>query len=163
MGIFKRLAPVALILLACVGCDQGTKALAGEYLAGTAPLSLLGDTVRLQYSENPGAMLGIGSRLPEAVRLWAFIVVIIVLAVLLLSILRDETPGYGRAVALSFVLGGGVSNLLDRLFNQGAVVDFVNIGLANIRTGIFNVADVAIFGGVVFYLLHHLYYTGRDP
>lgn len=163
MGIFKRLALVALILLACVGFDQGTKALAGEYLAGAPPISLLGDTVRLQYSENPGAMLGLGSRLPDAVRLWAFIVIIMVLTVLLLLILRDENAGYGPAVALSFVLGGGVSNLLDRLFNQGAVVDFMNVGLANIRTGIFNVADVAILGGVAFYLLHHLYYAGRDP
>ena len=158
----KRFALVAVILLACVGCDQGTKALAGKYLAGASPVSLFGDTVRLQYSENPGAMLGIGSRLPDAVRLWAFIVVIIVLTVLLLSILRDENHGYGPAVALSFVLGGGVSNLLDRLFNQGAVVDFMNIGLSNIRTGIFNVADVAILGGVAFYLLHHLYYAGGD-
>jgi len=163
MEILKRFALVAVILLTCVGFDQGTKALAGKYLAGAPLISLLGDTVRLQYSENPGAMLGVGSRLPAAVRLWAFIVVIIVLAVLLLSILRDETPGYGPAVALSFVLGGGVSNLLDRVFNQGAVVDFMNIGLANIRTGIFNVADVAILGGVAFYLLHHLYYAGRGP
>jgi signal peptidase II len=158
----KRIALVVSVLLTCVGCDQGTKALAGEYLAGASPLSLFGDTVRLQYSENPGAMLGIGSRLPETVRLWVFIVVLIVLAVLLLSILRDEDHGYGRAAALSLVLGGGVSNLLDRLFNQGAVVDFMNVGLANLRTGIFNVADVAIFGGVAFYFLHHLYYTERN-
>ena len=163
MKIFKRATLVAGVLLTCVGFDQGTKALAGKYLAGTSPISLLGGTVRLQYSENTGAMLGIGSRLPEAVRLWAFIVIAIVLAVLLVAIIRDENHGYGPAIALSFVLGGGVSNLVDRLFNQGAVVDFMNIGLANIRTGIFNFADVAIFGGVAFYFLHHLYYAGRDP
>ena len=45
------------------------------------------------------------------------------------------------------VLGGGFSNLLDRMLKSGAVADFMNIGIGNVRTGIFNLADVAIMVG----------------
>ena len=51
-------------------------------------------------------------------------------------------------IALSLVFSGGISNFYDRVFNNGAVIDFLNIGFGTFRTGIFNVADVAIMAGV---------------
>ena len=39
--------------------------------------------------------------------------------------------------------------MLDRVFHDGRVIDFLNLGLGPLRTGIFNVADIAITGGVV--------------
>jgi signal peptidase II len=45
------------------------------------------------------------------------------------------------------VVAGGASNWIDRLA-FGRVVDFMNVGLGPLRTGIFNVADVAIMVGV---------------
>jgi signal peptidase II len=55
--------------------------------------------------------------------------------------------------ALALVLGGGSSNLIDRFVNDGYVVDFINLGAGPIRTGIFNVADVAITAGVLLLLV----------
>ena len=52
------------------------------------------------------------------------------------------------AVAWSLVLSGGIGNLLDRLFHEGRVIDFMNIGIGSLRTGIFNVADVCITIGI---------------
>jgi signal peptidase II len=51
------------------------------------------------------------------------------------------------------VAAGGIGNLLDRLFNNGAVIDFIRLGIGPLRTGIFNMADVAIVTGVVTFLL----------
>jgi signal peptidase II len=48
---------------------------------------------------------------------------------------------------LVFVVGGGMSNLLDRLLHDGGVTDFLSIGIGNFRTGIFNLADVYILIG----------------
>ena len=39
--------------------------------------------------------------------------------------------------------------MIDRLVHDGSVIDFLNLGLGPLRTGIFNIADVAITGGVV--------------
>ena len=56
-------------------------------------------------------------------------------------------------IALSLILAGGGSNLFDRLSNDGRVVDFVILGAAGLRTGIFNLADVAIMLGASLFLL----------
>jgi signal peptidase II len=47
------------------------------------------------------------------------------------------------------VIGGGMSNFIDRLLYGGYVVDFLNVGIGSVRTGIFNVADVFIVTGVL--------------
>jgi signal peptidase II len=52
-------------------------------------------------------------------------------------------------VSVALIVGGGVSNLVDRLRYGGYVVDFLNVGIGPVRTGIFNVADMAIMVGVV--------------
>jgi len=51
-------------------------------------------------------------------------------------------------------LAGGVSNLVDRIA-MGRVIDFLNIGVGPVRTGIFNVADVAIMAGIGLLMLEH--------
>jgi signal peptidase II len=54
---------------------------------------------------------------------------------------------------LALLCGGGLANWLDRLLNGGAVTDFVSFGVGWLRTGIFNVADVAIMAGAALLLL----------
>jgi signal peptidase II len=39
---------------------------------------------------------------------------------------------------------------------RGSVVDFLNVGIGSLRTGIFNVADMAIMLGVALLLLAEL-------
>lgn len=45
------------------------------------------------------------------------------------------------------IIGGGMGNLIDRLFFNGLVIDFLNIEIGPLRSGIFNVADIAIMVG----------------
>jgi signal peptidase II len=52
-------------------------------------------------------------------------------------------------------LAGGLSNLIDRI-TLGSVIDFMNVGVGPVRTGIFNVADVAIMAGVAIVLVFEL-------
>jgi signal peptidase II len=58
-------------------------------------------------------------------------------------------------VGLALVIGGGVSNWIDRAV-RGSVVDFMNIGLGWLRTGVFNIADVALMAGAATLLLAEL-------
>jgi signal peptidase II len=146
----KRLLLVLAILFSCVGCDQVTKSVAKAYLSETHAVVLLGDTVRLQVAKNYGAFLSLGSSLGEASRGMAMSVVVgLVLAALLayLFVSKPQNPVVGVSIAL--IVGGGVSNLIDRLRYGGYVVDFLNVGIGPLRTGIFNVADMAIMLGVV--------------
>lgn len=50
-------------------------------------------------------------------------------------------------LGVALLVGGGVSNLLDRIIH-GTVIDFMNVGIGPLRTGIFDVADMAIMLGV---------------
>ena len=60
--------------------------------------------------------------------------------------------GAAHTIALSLFLAGGFSNWFDRL-NDGRVIDFLNVGIGGLRTGIFNVADVAIMVGAALFLI----------
>ena len=65
-------------------------------------------------------------------------------------------------VPVALLLAGGVGNLIDRVSQNGMVTDFMNIGIGSLRTGIFNVADVAItFGGLALLVL--AYRSPSDP
>lgn len=146
----KRLLLILAILCSCVGCDQATKSVAKAYLSETQPVILLGDTVRLELARNYGAFLSLGSAIGESSRgMLLSVVVGLVLAALLLYLFvsRPQNPLVGVSIAL--VVGGGVSNLIDRLRYGGYVVDFLNVGIGSLRTGIFNVADMAIMVGVL--------------
>jgi signal peptidase II len=149
-----RLVFLLFVLVACVGCDQATKHYAVENLKGTPPQSYLGDTFRIQYAENTGAFLSLGANLPAGVRFWLLTVVNgLVLAVVgAVLLLRREMDGLSIA-ALTLILAGGVGNLIDRLTTQnGVVIDFLNVGIGGLRTGVFNVADMAISAGFVLLL-----------
>jgi signal peptidase II len=148
-----RTAWVLALVVTCVGCDQVTKALAEEHLAGRPPVLMLGGALRLLYAENTGAFLSLGSGLPEAARLWIFVVITgAVLGLLLVYGLthRDSLRPF-EVVALALVVGGGIGNLIDRIA-LGLVRDFLFLGVGVLRTGVFNVADMAITGGALLML-----------
>ncbi len=69
------------------------------------------------------------------------------LAAILMYGLLAPGCGWHPVLALSLFCGGGLGNLADRLIHDGYVTDFLNIGLGPLRTGIFNVADVALMAG----------------
>ncbi len=134
-----------------IGCDQVSKHVAAEHLLGAAPRSYLGDSLRLEYAENSGAFLSLGANLPSSARTAIFVVGT---GALLLgcgvAAIRQRGPTLGL-LGLALVFGGGVSNLFDRIAH-GAVIDFLNVGVGSLRTGIFNVADMAIMLGVALIL-----------
>ncbi len=146
------------ILSLCVGCDQMTKSIARDQLADqAAPLSYLSDTFRLQYAENPGAFLGLGGNLPPQAR-WLLLVVVNSLVALAIAIfvLVQTSMSPLKTLACALLLGGAIGNLIDRVRFDGLVIDFMNLGIGPLRTGIFNVADVAITTGAILLILPQL-------
>jgi signal peptidase II len=56
--------------------------------------------------------------------------------------------------SLTLFFAGGASNLIDRIY-RGSVIDFMNVGIGGLRTGIFNVADLAIMLGMALLIVAH--------
>jgi signal peptidase II len=102
---------------------------------------------RIVYAENSGAFLGMGSGLPEVWRTALFSVGSGALLAVFTWLLIKGDWGFQRKLGLVLLLAGGASNWVDRLW-RGSVVDFLNVGVGGLRTGIFNIADMAILAGL---------------
>ncbi|MBI1298390.1 signal peptidase II [bacterium] len=150
MRKLQRIAILLFVMLVSVGCDQATKSVAQNTLAGTEPIIFLNGMVRLQYAENPGAFLSLGAGLSSEARYWIFVVLAaLILGGLILYMFRVSLKMHIMSlVGLALFAGGGLGNLIDRITNDGRVIDFMNVGIGPLRTGIFNVADMALMAGI---------------
>ena len=150
MKTTKRATIIFFVVSSCVGCDQVTKNIAKHALPKFEKISFLNDTLRLQYAENQGAFLSLGATIPENIR---YLILICLVAVFIMALsaylLKSKRMKPSTTAALSLLLAGGTGNLIDRIFNKGSVIDFINIGIGPIRTGVFNIADIAITIGTL--------------
>ena len=153
----QKVLVIVVVVAGVLLVDLVTKALAESILASRPTYHLLGDTVRIGYALNAGVFLSLGHDLSPQLRFWLFVVGVGgVLAMLLGLTLKDERFRLQEVVAVAAIVGGGIGNLCDRVA-LGVVRDFLNVGIGSLRTGIFNVADMAItFGGVALLILPFL-------
>jgi len=155
MSQIKKILVVGVLMFLSIVCDQTTKYFAVQNLQAYEVKTYAGDTFRLMLSKNSGGFLSLGGNLPERIRFIIFSVfVAITLVGLLLFVLLSSKLHPNWIIGFSLFLGGGSSNLIDRLVNNGFVIDFMNVGIGNIRTGIFNVADMIIILGFMIILFN---------
>jgi signal peptidase II len=148
---FGRSLALLLLVVMTIGCDRVTKQLATDNLAGGPPHSFMADTFRLTYAENTGGFLSLGAGMPSALRSSVFTVVTAALLVVLAFFAWRQRGSTWHAAAFALFIAGGASNWFDRV-SDGRVVDFMNVGVGWLRTGVFNVADVAIMLGVALFM-----------
>lgn len=149
MSFARRAALLALTLVGSIGVDQLTKVVAIDRLKGQPSQSFLGDVFRLTFAVNDGAFLSLGANLPDGAR-FAILTVgvgLVLLGILIYALRSQELDG-PHLLGYGLIAGGGLSNWFDRARSGGGVVDFMNMGLGPLRTGIFNVADLAILAGI---------------
>ena len=60
--------------------------------------------------------------------------------------------GVEGVARLALLLAGALGNLIDRIRWDGLVIDFLNLGIGPLRTGVFNVADMAVTNPFDFFL-----------
>ncbi len=135
--------------------DVVTKELARRLLVlELVPREIVGDVLRLSLSYNPGAAFGLSV---GAYSRWFFTVLASVILVVLWRIYHDTPPGHRlRVVALALVSGGAVGNVINRLWSERGVVDFIDVGIGTHRWPTFNVADMGVSMGALLlaFVLH---------
>lgn len=137
----RSLVPFFVAALIVVVLDQITKHLAVSRLDDGHVVDVIDGILTFRLTYNPGGAFGLGQGQP-----WFFLVASIVISVMVIVLARKvEDPRW--VVPLGCILGGGVGNLIDRVFRSpgGRVVDFVDLQV----WPLFNVADSAIVVGVV--------------
>ena len=149
---------LCVAVVTTIGCDRVTKHAAMTTLADEPARSFLADTVRLEYVDNFGGFLSIGADWPPIVRTGVFSVGTGLTLLIAIASARRFRSNHRLLMGIALIVGGGVSNWFDRV-TRGSVPDFINLGIGPLRTGIFNVADVAITLGAAMLLLAELHRT----
>lgn len=128
--------------------DQVTKQMAVANLwPPHIPHRVLGDFLRFTLAFNPGAAFSMS--LGEHSR-YIFGGFAIIALFILFRLYRQSLPGdRTRVLALALAWGGAAGNLIDRFRARASVVDFIDIGIGNVRFWTFNIADTAVTVGAV--------------
>ncbi len=134
----------ALVVLAL---DQVTKAWVTQTLGQAGQphsLEIVGSWVRLSYTTNTGAAFGMF----PAGTLFFTVVALVAAPILLVARSYVSVRAWWMTVVFGMLLGGTLGNLLDRV-RLGHVVDFIDVGIGDLRWWSFNVADSSFVVGVI--------------
>jgi signal peptidase II len=137
-----------LLLAVLVLADCGTNRLAVEHLSPPyVPHEVMGDWLRLTLAYNRGAAMGLFLGTYSRIALAA--IALVALAVLGTLYRRSPAGDAWRAAALALVAGGALGNLIDRVRSPRGVVDFIDVGIGDVRFWTFNMADIGITCGAL--------------
>ncbi|MFP4011848.1 MAG: signal peptidase II [Spirochaetaceae bacterium] len=149
----QLLLPFLLTLLIIV-VDQITKQLVVAYIEPVYErgfqLEVFGEFLRIIHARNPGIAFSLGAGLPRALRQVLFTLFPLAVIVVLLFYYLRSGDRFSRLERWSIagIAGGGIGNLIDRVFRPEGVVDFVDVkfyGLFGLeRWPTFNVADASV-------------------
>ena len=128
--------------------DQITKILVVNSLVPGENIEIIKNIFNIIYTNNTGAAFSI----LLGKRIFLIVVAVLIIGVLLYYIKRNKIEKKIDIIALSFVIGGSLGNLIDRIV-RGYVIDFISIKIGNYNFPIFNVADALIVVGVILLLL----------
>lgn len=135
-GLFLAAAAFAVVL------DQLTKAWIRTALPETGDAApLVPGVIRLLHVENTGAAFSLGEGSG-----WLFVLIALAIAAFAFAVVWKEDISWGFAVSLASVAGGGIGNMIDRLW-QGSVTDFFATEFMSFP--VFNVADIFVTLGVI--------------
>ena len=144
ISVFLGLLGAAVL----VGIDQLTKWLVVENLTLHVPVHLIKigeqQVLNLTYYLNDGAAFSMfGGKTAMLI-----CVTSLMMGAMMCAMVMKHVRRIPYIVAFSMIIGGGVGNLIDRIFNDGKVVDFIDVRIINFA--IFNFADIcAVCGGLL--------------
>lgn len=154
---------VGVWVAAIVICDQITKAIVDRTMSLYDSIPIIDGLFNLTYVRNTGAAFGIFAGSHEVFRRPFLIgVSIVAIGFILVMLRRLREDATGLAVALAFILGGAIGNLIDRIV-YGEVIDFLDVYWSTYHWPAFNIADSFITIGVTITLFYLVRAKGDDP
>lgn len=142
-----------LPILGVVSLDQITKYLIAANMRLHETIPVFEGILNLTYIHNKGAAMGMLHN-----NRWVFMIISTVTIIGISIIMFSQYKKYYNPLlytALSFIVGGGIGNMIDRVY-LGYVVDFVDVKFIPFWKWIFNVADIFVCVGcglVVLYII----------
>lgn len=145
----KKIIKIALVIsLIVIILDQGTKLLATKLISNSWGTENFGFVI----TENTGMAFGFNDGNTKNIFLTIIVLFIII------SFLRNQRNELDTKtiVAVSLALGGGFSNLIDRIF-RGGILDFISIW----KFPKFNIADICVCTAWILLIVFLIMYTNK--
>jgi len=147
----EKLLPLSLTAFIILA-DQCVKALIVKLKPETGFIKDVFDNgfLRIYHVRNKAIAFSLGENLPEVIKPIAFVVVpILVLGFLLWYFFKSDEFTRIQRWAAAGIIGGGMGNIIDRIFRPDGVVDFIDIKFftAIFKSGrwpTFNIADSSV-------------------
>lgn len=145
----QKLIPFSLAL-AVILADQITKALIVKFIPPyTVGWSFADDLLRIIHVANKGVAFSLGSSLSQTLRRIFFsLAPLIVIGIVVAVYFRNSEFNFFQRWCVCGIVGGGIGNIIDRIFRANGVVDFIDVKFFGIfgldRWPTFNVADASI-------------------
>ena len=147
-----------LIIIGVITLDQVSKLLALAFLRGGDSVVIINKILRLTYVENRGAAFGM---LDD--KRWIFMILSTIgIAAMAVFLFKFAKGSKLLSVSLSFVIGGGIGNMIDRIF-LGFVVDFIDFyAFPSVWKWVFNIADSFVCVGAGLLMLYIILDTVKE-
>ncbi|QCI17555.1 signal peptidase II [Buchnera aphidicola (Acyrthosiphon lactucae)] len=82
-------------------------------------------------------------------QIWFLLIIsIFTILVIIRIIIKSRKKEIKKITAYSFILGGAIGNLIDRM-TYGCVIDFIDVHIDDWHFATFNIADFSIFLGII--------------
>lgn len=146
----RRITLTVIIVSFTILLDQFSKNLIRTNIGILEKVEVITPYISFLRVENSGAFLSSGEGVDQWIKylLLTLLPSLGLLITLLMSFYRMKELIYWNVLGLSLLMGGGISNIFDR-FIYRTVTDFIHINISPLNKGIFNIADIAIFTGIL--------------
>jgi signal peptidase II len=116
-------------------------------------IHIINNILKFSYTLNKGILFGMIDLNNQIIILFT----VVAMALFCVFLLRLRSKGYRKVeIPLGLIIGGGISNLCDRVLYQN-VVDFIDIGISSrYRWPIFNLADLFVTAGILYLIYSFL-------
>lgn len=140
-----------IIIVLIVAIDQVSKYMIIKNVSYNKMIPVINNFFYITYHENKGAAWGIMQN-----KIYIFIPLTIILSVVMVYILF-RTESKMLKLALSFIIGGAIGNLIDRI-SKGSVADFLDFHFGSYNFPTFNIADSFIVIGTIILAIFILFF-----
>lgn len=145
-----------ILIISNISCDQITKEKARDEISKNETIEVVNDNFILTKVENTGAAMSLGENLsPKSKIVFLQILPLLVLLMMFIYIIREKKISKLNLIAFSFIIGGGIGNIYDRIL-YNSVTDFMYLEFGSFHTGIFNMADVSVVVGVLLLFVNYI-------
>ncbi|QCE35786.1 signal peptidase II [Acetobacteraceae bacterium] len=136
--------------------DQWSKGIILEKLSGFVHAKEITPFFDLVLVRNKAVTFGMFGGVTDTLGPWVFIIISL-MACMALGMYLWRTTSVLIALCCGLIIGGALGNAFDRLFRGGTVVDFLYFHIGEVSWYVFNLADTAIVGGVMIWIIYSFF------